>query len=106
MGQNAHRGPTATAPPAPWPAQGGSRRPRVRGAVGAVVALAAASLLSGCGTTLTHAATTLQGARDVQVVHADGNLVAGVNGLRLRPGDVVRTGAAGRAELHTRGRVV
>jgi hypothetical protein len=91
MGQNSHRGRASTR----WTA-----------AVGCLALVAAAPLLSGCGTSLAAATTTLAGAVDVQVVHPDGTVVGGVDGLRLRRGDLVRTGPAGRAELKTRGRVV
>lgn len=63
-------------------------------------------LLTGCGSSLASATTTLHGAQNVDVVHSDGTVVRGTDGLHLRPGDVVRTAADGRAELHTRGRVV
>ena len=73
---------------------------------GCLALVAAAPLLSGCGASLAAATTTLAGAVDVQVVHPDGSVVGGVDGLRLRRGDLIRTGPVGRAELKTRGRVV
>jgi hypothetical protein len=66
----------------------------------------ASTVVTGCGSPLSAATTTLGGVVDARVVHSDGAVVAAVDGLRLRRGDVVRTGAAGRAELRTRGRVV
>jgi hypothetical protein len=69
-------------------------------------ALVASTMVSGCGSSLAAATTTLAGVNDARVVHADGAVVAAVDGMRLRRGDVVRTGPAGRAELRTRGRVV
>ena len=83
---------------------GRSRPSRAVTLVGA--ALLATPLLTGCGSSLASATTTLAGVKDAQVVHADGTVIAAVDGLRLRAGDVVRTASAGRAELHTRGRVV
>jgi hypothetical protein len=91
MGQTAH------------PAQ--RRRPAA--ALVAVLATVVAGVgLTGCGSSLAAAATSLAGVLDARVVHADGSTVAGVGGLRLHPGDVVRTGPAGRAELVTRSRIV
>jgi hypothetical protein len=80
-------------------------------AVVAVVALGATLSLSGCGSSVAAATTVLQGIPgngSVTVTHADGSSVRGVNGLRLRPSDVVRVGDAvsDRAELFTRSRVV
>ena len=75
-------------------------------AVALLALLGAGPFLSGCGSPLASATTTLAGAVDVLVVHPNGSTVGGVDGLRLRRGDVVRTGPHGRAELHTRGRVV
>jgi hypothetical protein len=72
----------------------------------ATVTAAAAVVLAGCGSSTAHATTTLAGVVDAQVVHRDGSVVPAVDGLRLHHGDVVRTAAAGRAELRTRGRVV
>ena len=62
--------------------------------------------LTGCGSPLSAATTTLHGVIDASVVHLNGAVVSAVDGLRLRRGDVVRTGPNGRAELQTRGRVV
>ena len=90
MGQTAHPG----------------RAPRVRMAAVLGASLLAGTLVTGCGSSLAAAATTLSGVVHATVVHPDGSTVAAVNGLRLHRGDVVRTAAAGRAELHTRGRVV
>src|SRR4051794_12090072 len=72
----------------------------------AAAALLASPLVAGCGGSLAAATTTLAGVKSAQVVHADGVVVSAVDGLRLRRGDVVRTGPDGRAELRTRGRVV
>ena len=70
------------------------------------VACLASTTLVGCGSSLASSPTTLQDAFSVQVVHPDGSAVTGVSGLRLHNGDVVRTAPGGRAELHTRSRVV
>ena len=76
-------------------------------ATAALLGLVAASpLLAGCGGSLASATTSLAGVVDAQVVHPDGSVVSAVDGLRLRRGDIVRTGNAGRVELHTRNRVV
>ncbi|HET6911694.1 MAG TPA: hypothetical protein VFH54_20400 [Mycobacteriales bacterium] len=83
-----------------------ARSPISGSLVSAVALVAIAPLLSGCGGSLASATTTIAGAVDAQVVHVDGSQVAGVDGLRLRRGDLVRTGPLGRVELHTRGRVV
>jgi uncharacterized membrane protein YgcG len=72
----------------------------------AVVSVAAVPLLSGCSTSVSAASTTVQGALAATIVHSDGNSGPAVDGLRLRPGDVVETGAGGRAELITDDRVV
>ena len=94
MGQIAH------------PAQPRQRaRSRRALALGCAAALAS-PLLTGCGSSLASATTTLAGVKDAAVVHVDGTSVPAVDGLRLRAGDVVRTAADGRAELRTRGRVV
>jgi len=69
-------------------------------------ALLASTLVSGCGSSLAAATTTLAGVTDARVVHSDGAVVVAADGMRLRRGDVVRTGPSGRAELRTRGRVV
>src|SRR4051794_37197580 len=76
------------------------------GAVALACALLVAATVTGCGSPLSAATTTLHGVVDASVVHANGVVVAAVEGLRLRRGDVVRTGPQGRAELRTRGRVV
>lgn len=68
--------------------------------------MAASALLTGCGAPLAAAATSLRGVLDAQVVDAAGTVRPAFDGLTLRRGDVVRTGAAGRAELVTRQRVV
>src|SRR4051794_6979255 len=91
MGQSAHPG----------------RRAARRGTATTVaVALGAAATLTGCSSSLTAATTTLQGVVNATVVHRDGTAVTAINGLRLRAGDLVRTGLAGRAELVTRSRTV
>src|SRR5438067_3442143 len=90
MGQTAHHG-------------------RMRARAGAPlvgVALLASTVVTGCGSSLAAATTTLAGVSDARVVHADGVVVSAVDGLRLHRGDLVRTGPDGRAELRTRGRVV
>src|SRR5690349_11852397 len=69
-------------------------------------ALLASTLVSGCGSSLAAATTTLAGVMGARVVHSNGAVVAAADGMRLRRGDVVRTGPSGRAELRTRGRVV
>jgi hypothetical protein len=74
-------------------------------ALGASV-LGGGVLLSGCSTSVASADTFLQGVAAVSVVHSDGSTLQGADDLRLRPGDVVRTGPGGRAELVTRDRVV
>jgi hypothetical protein len=68
--------------------------------------LAAVPFLSGCSTSVSAASTTVQGALAATVVHTDGTTRPAVDGLRLRPGDVVETGPGGRAELITQDRVV
>ena len=76
------------------------------GALTLACGLLVAGTVTGCGSPLSAATTTLHGVVDASVVHANGVVVAAVDGLRLRRGDVVRTGPQGRAELRTRGRVV
>jgi hypothetical protein len=48
----------------------------------------------------------LRGVLSATVVHTDGSTRPGIDGLKLRAGDVVRTGTGGRAELVTQDRVV
>jgi hypothetical protein len=80
---------------------------RARGfALLAAGSLAATPFLTGCSSSVAAAPTTLQGVLGASVVHTDGTTRTAVDGLTLRPGDVVRTGSAGRAELVTRNRVV
>src|SRR3954468_18500021 len=86
MGQSAHPG-------------------RTRAAIAAAGVVVAATM-TGCSSSLASATTTLSAVAGASVVHADGSTVAAVDGLRLRPGDVVRTGPGGRAELVTRARHV
>ena len=86
MGQSAHPG-------------------RVRAAI-AAAGVVAATTITGCSSSLASAATVLAGVTGASVVHADGSTAAAVNGLRLRPGDVLRTDPGGRAELVTRARHV
>lgn len=65
--------------------------------------------LTGCGESVASAATTLDGllpGGTVTVVHPSGQEIAGVDGLRLHRGDVVRTGSDARAILVTRDRRV
>jgi hypothetical protein len=95
MGQSAHPGRPA----------GGHRAPVAALAVGAAV-LSGGVLLTGCSTSAASAETVLRGTAGVTVVHTDGSTLAGRDDLRLRPGDVVRTGDGGRAELVTRERTV
>jgi hypothetical protein len=76
-----------------------------------VCALVAASALgavtlNGCASSVAAATTTLAAAINVTVVHSNGSAVAGVAGMRLDPGDLVRTGPGGRADLLTRTRHV
>ena len=71
-----------------------------------VAALAASTSLTGCSSSLKSATTELAGVVSATVVHSDGSSAAAVSGLRLRPGDLVRTGPGGRAELVTRSRHV
>src|SRR5436190_6554642 len=83
------------------------RRAARRGVAAMVaVALGAAATLTGCSSSLAAATTTLSGVLDASVVHQDGTAIPAVDGLRLRAGDLVRTGLAGRAELVTRSRAV
>jgi len=76
------------------------------GAVALACGLLVAGTITGCGSPLSAATTTLHGVVDASVVHANGAVVTAVDGLRLRRGDVVRTGAHGRAELQARGRII
>jgi hypothetical protein len=75
-------------------------------AIGTALSLAAAPFLTGCSTSLSAATTTLRGVLVGTVVHTDGSTQPAANGLKLKDGDVVRTGDGGRAELVTRDRVV
>src|SRR4051812_25269647 len=86
MGQSAHPG-------------------RTRAAI-AAAGVVVATTITGCSSSLASATTVLAGVTSASVVHADGSTAAAVNGLRLRPGDVVRTDPGGRAELVTRARHV
>jgi hypothetical protein len=80
---------------------------RARGvALLAAGSLAAMPLLVGCSGSVASSPTTLRGIVAATVVHTDGSTRPGINGLRLGPGDVVRTGVGGRAELITQDRVV
>src|SRR4051794_40460470 len=72
----------------------------------AAAGVIAATTITGCSSSLASATTVLAGVTGASVVHPDGSTAAAVNGLRLRPGDVVRTGPGGRAELVTRARQV
>src|SRR3954449_3543153 len=76
------------------------------GAVALACGLLVAGTVTGCGSPLSAATTTLHGVVDATVVHANGAVITAVNGLRLHRGDVVRTGPHGRAELQARGRVI
>lgn len=75
-------------------------------AVAAAASLAAVPFLGGCSTSVSAASTTVEGAIAATIVHTDGTTRPAVDGLRLRPGDVVQTGTGGRAELLTQDRVV
>jgi hypothetical protein len=86
MGQSAHPG-------------------RTRAAI-AAVGVVGATTMTGCSSSLASATTVITAVNDASVVHADGSTAAAFDGLRLRAGDVVRTGPAGRAELVTRARHV
>lgn len=80
---------------------------RARGvALLAAASLAAVPFLTGCSTSVAASVTTLRGVLSATVVHTDGSTRPGIDGLKLHPGDVVRTGDGGRAELVTRDRVV
>jgi hypothetical protein len=80
---------------------------RARGfALLAAGSMAAAPFLAGCSGSVASATTTLQGVLVATVVHADGSSRPAIDGLKLRPGDVVRTGGGGRAELVTQNRIV
>ena len=85
---------------------GQSAHPGRTRAVIAAVGVVAATTVSGCSSSLASATTVLSGVHAAVVVHTDGSTVAAIDGLRLRPGDVVRTATAGRAELVTRSRHV
>src|SRR5947209_366120 len=76
------------------------------GAVAAACGLLVAGTVTGCGSSLSAATTTLHGVIDASVVHANGAVVTAVEGLRLRRGDVVRPGEKVSAELVTRGRLI
>src|SRR3954453_15166830 len=76
------------------------------GAVALACGLLVAGTVTGCGSPLSAATTTLHGVVDASVVHANGAVITAVNGLRLHLGEVVRTGPHGRAELTARGRVI
>lgn len=89
MGQSAHPG-----------------RPAWVSALAAALLLGVAVVTTGCSHPLSAQTTVLRAPQAVTVVHTDGTSVAGSNGLRLRRGDVVRTGPAGRAELVTDTRTV
>src|SRR4051812_35750765 len=86
MGQSAHPG-------------------RTRAAI-AAAGVAAAAPITSCSSSLSSATTTLAAVAGASVVPTRGWTVAAGDGLRLRPGDVVRTGPSGRAELVTRARHV
>ena len=82
------------------------RRTGWTAAVTAAAVMGGGLLLSGCSSSVAEAATTLHQPVGVSVVHPDGAVTPGVEGLRVRPGDVVRTATDGRTELVTRSRVV
>jgi len=105
MGQTVHpgrRAPRANGHRAPR-----AKSPRARGlALLAAASLAATPFLTGCSTSVAASPTTLRGVLSATVVHSDGTTRPGIDGLKLRPGDVVRTGDRGRAELVTQDRIV
>jgi hypothetical protein len=72
----------------------------------AAAALVVATTVTGCSSSLASATTVLTGVVSATVVHTDGSTASAVPGLRLRAGDLVRTGPGGRAELVTRNRNV
>jgi hypothetical protein len=90
MGQSAHPGLRAA-----WTS-----------ALSAVGLVLTAGFLTGCSSSVASAPTVLQGLISTTVVHTDGTTSVGRDGMRLRRGDVVRTGVGGRAELVTSGRLV
>src|SRR2546423_2606506 len=91
----------------PHPGRGSAiLRARSTTALAVAATLAAGPFLSGCGTSVSAASTTVQGVVSATIVHTDGTTRRAVDGLRLRPGDVVQTGPGGRAELVTQDRVV
>src|SRR5579875_658829 len=67
---------------------------------------ASPALLVGCGSSLSAAATTLGPVSETVVATTGGHTVVATLGMRLQPGDVVRTGTQGGAELLTAHRVV
>jgi hypothetical protein len=70
-------------------------------------ALAAGGIgLTGCSSSVASATTALRGVLATTVIHTDGSTVPAAAGMHLDAGDVVRTGAGGRAELVTQDRVV
>src|SRR4051795_10435239 len=80
---------------------------RARGfALLAAGSLAATPFLAGCSGSVASSPTSLRGVLNATVVHTDGTTRPAADGLTLRRGDVVRTAAAGRAELVTRNRIV
>jgi hypothetical protein len=85
---------------------GQSAHPGRAYALVAAAALVGATTVTGCSSSLASATTVLTGVVSTTVVHSDGTTALGVSGLRLRPGDLVRTGPGGRAELDTRTRHV
>src|SRR4051794_22831858 len=82
------------------------RRTGWTAAATALATMGGGLLLSGCSSSVAEAATTLHQPVGVSVVHSDGSVTPGVEGLRVQRGDVVRTSADGRTELLTRDRVV
>jgi hypothetical protein len=72
----------------------------------AAAALGGSLLVTGCSSSVAAATTTLHQPVAVTVVHRDGAVLPGVEGLKLQAGDVVRTGVGGRASLVTQSRTV
>ena len=105
MGQTVHPGRRALRAKGPRAPRAIGRR-GCRFALIAAGALAATPFLTGCSTSVAAASTSLRGVLAATVVHADGTTRPALDGSTLKPGDVVRTGPGGRAELVTRNRVV
>src|SRR4051794_41832226 len=79
-----------------------SRRSRP-GAVALACDLLIAGAVTGCGSPLSAATTTLHGVVDATALHADGAVITAVNGPRLPRGAVVRPVPHGPAAPQARG---